>query len=138
MADLTITATSVVPGDGAKKELGVFGETVTAGQSIYRKASDRKFWLADADSPTAEVREVYGIALNGGAANQVAVVQTEGEINLGATLQVGAVYLLSDTPGGIMPAVDQGDGDYTVVIGVAETAAILRMGIKAAGAPFTT
>ena len=134
MVDLVITAGSVVAGSNAKKTPGTAGATVTAGQTVYRAAASGKFLLADSDSATAEVRAPAGIALNGASDGQPLTIQTEGDINLGVTLVVGKTYVLSDTPGGIMPVEDLETGDYTTVLGVASAANNLEMKIVIGGA----
>lgn len=131
MTDISITAGNVVAGSNAKKTPGTAGETVTAGQTVYRDATSKKFLKADSDSATAGVRDVFGIALNGASLDQPLTVQTEGDINLGATLVVGKTYILSDTPGGLMPIEDVEIGDYTTVIGVASSTSNLKMKIIA-------
>ncbi len=130
MADLTITAASVVKGSNAKIENGILGATVTAGQVVYKDTTDsNKFKLADNDDATALVRTPSGIALNGGADGQPVQVQSAGQITIGATVVVGTVYHLSDTPGGIGPVADLTAGDYVVTLGIAITAAILDIQI---------
>jgi hypothetical protein len=64
MADLTITAASVLAGSGAKKVNGTAGATITAGQAVYLDSADNEYKLADNDSATAAVRTVAGIALH--------------------------------------------------------------------------
>jgi hypothetical protein len=56
-------------------------------------------------------------------------VQTAGNINLGATLTVGQIYVLSATAGGIAPVADLATGHYPSILGVATTASNLLMGI---------
>lgn len=136
MTDLVQTATSVVKGDGAKVLRGVFGETVTAGMVVYRDVTTKKWMKADNDAASASglADTDVGVALNGGAVNQPAEVQYDGEVNLGATLTVGEIYCVSSTAGGICPAADLATGDYPVVLGIARTAALLVMGIVKGGA----
>ena len=67
MADLSITAASVVAGSGANRQTGAFGEAVTAGQAVYKYATSNKWMKADSNSVTPEARHAIGIALNGGA-----------------------------------------------------------------------
>ena len=55
MADLTITAANVAPGAGAVKDTGTAGEALTAGQLVYKKSADGKWYKADCNSATAEV-----------------------------------------------------------------------------------
>jgi hypothetical protein len=133
MADLTITAANVVKGAGAVVETGTAGATITAGQVVYRDASDLKYKLADADSTTAAVRSPRGIALNGASDGQPLSIQREGSITIGATLTAGTTYYLSDTPGGIAPLADLTTGDYPTVIGVATSTSVLKLGFIESG-----
>lgn len=134
MADLSITATSVVKGSNAKTVGGILGETVTAGMAGYKAAATGKWMKSDADSATVEARSVHGIFLNGGAANQPCEVQTSGDLTLGATLTANTPYYLSGaTAGGICPIADVGSGEYLVQIGIARTTAILQIDIQATG-----
>jgi hypothetical protein len=133
MADLTITAASVVKGANAKTEIGTFGGTVAAGKSVYLDPTDKKFKLADADSATAAVRTTRGIALNSGDNNQPAVIQTSGLITIGATVVVGTIYVQSDVAGGIRPAADNGSGDFVTVIGIGVSASQIDLNIHASG-----
>tara|TARA_R110000868_G_scaffold32425_3_gene117959 strand:- start:1657 stop:2076 length:420 start_codon:yes stop_codon:yes gene_type:complete len=133
MVDITITAASVVPGSDAVKTSGIALSTITAGQVVYRDPTTLKFAPADTDSATAAIRDVFGIALNGAAANQPVSVQTSGTLTAGGTLLPGMTYVLSGTAGGFAPVADIANGDYTVVIGVATTAAILKLGILKSG-----
>lgn len=133
MADISITAGNVVAGSGAHTVAGICGETITAGQAVYRDATDRKYYKADNNAAGAAARQPAGIALNGGSLNQPIVVQTSGNITIGASLTAGTTYYLSDTPGGICPLADVGSGEYVVIIGVATSTAILALGIKYSG-----
>ncbi len=138
MTDLSITASEVQPGtDGAMFDQGTAGATITAGQTLYIDAADsNKLKLADCDSATAAVRTCAGIALHAALSGQPIRYQTGGPITLGAsaTMVAGTVYLLSDTPGGIMPAADLEIGDYTGILGAATTTAILLLKISNSGA----
>jgi head-tail adaptor len=126
--------TNVVAGSNAVKSQGIGGGTITAGQVVYRDATSKKFLAADADSATAGVRDVFGIALHGASLDQPLMVQTEGDINLGATLAVGTVYVLSGAAGAIAPSTDLSTGEYTTVLGVASAANNLEMKIVKGGA----
>lgn len=134
MADLTVTAASVAKGTDAVVEHGIAGATITAGQLVYKDTSDsNKLKLVDVDSATVLARSASGVALNGGASGQTIAYQTAGQINLGATLATGIVYVGSDTAGGIRPSADNGVGDYTVVVGVAISTSLLKMGLLNSG-----
>lgn len=134
MADLTITAANVIKGSTAKVQQGIYGATVTAGQTVYADAADNgRFKPADADSATAAARATAGIALNSGSAGQPADIQTEGLITIGATVAVGTIYVQSPTPGGIMPAADLVTDDYVTVLGVGISASQIDLNIQRSG-----
>lgn len=133
MANLTITAASVVAGAGAAIVDAIAAATITAGQALYRDETTGVVGLADGDSGTSQVRAVYGIALNGGAAGQPIRVQRSGPVTIGATLVAGTVYALSRTPGAIAPVADLTTGDYPTVIGMATSTTVLAINIQAAG-----
>ena len=123
MADLTVTAASVVAGTNATIDRGTAGATITAGQLLYLDTSvtPSTYKLCDSDSATAIVRTPVGIALNGASSGQPLSVLTSGPINPGATVTVGRVYVASDTAGGIMEVGDLEIGDYVSVVGIGTT-----------------
>jgi hypothetical protein len=133
-ADLSVTAASVAPGSSAITATGVAGEALTAGQFVYRKASDGKFYKADCNSATAEVRVASAVVLTGSAAGQPVVVQTGGQYIAGATLTAGTVYYLSGTAGGIRPVADNTTGDYPQVVGMAMSTTSLLLDFRLAAA----
>lgn len=104
MADLTVTATSVVPISGSVQS-GIAGETITAGNSLYIKAADGKLWKAQCDG-TAEEATCVGVAMNGGAVNQPVAYVADGSVNIGATTSKATTYVVSATAGGIAPQAD--------------------------------
>ncbi len=127
MADLVITAASVIAGSDSVQEAGLLGATVTAGQLLYKEAATKTWKLFDSNSATAEVRQATGIALNGGAAGQPVKVHKSGDITIGATLTAGLAYYGSDTPGGICPVADIGSGEYVNLVGVAKSTTVLAV-----------
>lgn len=133
MADLVITAADVVAGAGASIEFGTAGATVTAGQIVYRDPDDLKYKLADNNSATAAARSPRGIALNGASDGQPLAVLRGGEVTIGAAVAPGVAYYLSDTPGGICPVADLLAGEYPAIVGIAESATVLRVKIQEAG-----
>ncbi len=133
MADLTITAASVIAGADSRVQNGTAGATITAGQVVYLDAADQRFKLADSDG-AAGLRAPVGIALNGAANGQPLAVLRSGDITIGATLSPGVTYYLSDEPGALCPFADLATGDYPIVIGLAKTPAILTVAIAAATA----
>lgn len=132
MADITTTAANVVAGSGATREQGTAGAAITAGQWVYRDAAG-KYQLADSNSGTALARTPRGVALNGAAANQPLMIARGGEVTIGGTLTAGVAYYLSDTPGGLCPVADVGSGEYSCILGIAKSASVLDIAIKASG-----
>lgn len=130
MADLTITASAVLPGSNASISQGTAGETITAGKAVYLAAASKKWMLADSDSATAEARKAVGIALNGASLNQPVAVQTAGDITLGAVLTAGTAYYASDDAGGICPVADLASGDYVCLLGLAKSTSVLALDIQ--------
>lgn len=139
MTDISITAANVKAGTGAVREAGTAGATITAGQAVYKASATGKYMLADSNSATAEARTPLGIALNGASADQPLTIQKSGDITIGGTLDPEApAYYLSDTPGGICPVADVGNGEYFCLIGIAKSATVLSLGIKASGVAMAT
>lgn len=134
MSDLAITAASVVAGTNASTVQGTAGETVTAGQLLYKSSTTNKWMKADSNSGTAEARTPAGIALNGAAINQPILIQKSGDITIGATLTPGLAYYLSDSPGGLCAVADVGAGEYVVLAGLAKSTTVLALDIQASGA----
>ncbi len=133
MADLTITATSVLAGANAVRDSGNAGEVITAGQAVYRSSTTNKWMLADSDSATAEAKKLTGIALNGAALNPPLAVLKSGDITIGATLTAGTAYYLSATLGGICPVADVGEGEDVCLLGLAKSTTVLVVAIQSPG-----
>lgn len=131
MANLSPTAANVKRVSG-HTEQRVAGEAVTRGAPCYIKASDRKAYLGQCDS-TAEEAEAYWIALNDAAADQPVTLQKGGDLDVGAVLTAGVIYVLSATAGKIAPASDLVSGNRLTVIGVPLSTSRLRLA-PAAGA----
>lgn len=133
MADIVITAASVLAGAGAITERGIAGATITAGQAVYKAASDSKYKLADDNSGTAEVRVARGIALNSASDGQPLTILTSGLITIGATMVAQTAYYLGDTPGGICPVADLASGEYPCLLGMSTSTTVLKVDIQAPG-----
>lgn len=130
MADIVITATSVVAGSDAVTSVGIAGEAITAGQALYVSSTTGKLMKADSNSATVEARQATSISLNGAALNQPVVIQTSGDLTIGGTLVPGSAYYLSDTPGGICPVADVGTGEAVCLLGLAKSASVLALGFR--------
>lgn len=133
MADLSITAASVVADPSASRVSGQAGEAIAAGKAVYLSSTSKKWMLADSNSSTAEAKKAGGIALNGAALNQPLAVCTGGPVTMGATLVPGDPYYLSETPGGIQPAADLGAGENVCQLGLAISASVLNVAIQNPG-----
>lgn len=130
MADLSVTAASVLSSSTALTASGIAGATITAGQPLYiDTANSNVLKLADSNS-TLLVSTVAGIALHGAATGQpVKYAYEDSTFTPGATLAVGQTYVVSSTAGGIAPLVDLVTGDFPNVLFIAKstTTAVLRI-----------
>lgn len=140
MADYSITATAVHIHSSSVRTRNVqFGETVTRGQAVYLKSSDRKYWKADANA--LDTAQVAGIVIIDNVTNEWGVIAEEGEIDLGTTLSPGRPVILSTTAGGVAPVADW-DGYsadvYQCHIGYATAADTLDIRIRVTGASKVT
>lgn len=133
MADITITAASVVAGSNSRAETGSAGEAVTAGQALYKSPTTNLWMKADSNSATVAARTPSGIALNGAATGQPVSVHKSGDITIGATLTANTPYFLSDTAGGICPLADVGTGEYLTEIGIAKSTTVLAVNFISTG-----
>lgn len=133
MAAISITAASCKPSTGAISAHGIAGVAITAGQLVYLEASSGKYKLTDADSATAEVRAVAGIAACNAAADQPLAVQIDGLITIGATVAAGTSYYSSATAGGIAPVADNTTGVYPTFIGFGVSTTQIDINIVSAG-----
>jgi len=115
MADITITAANVVK-TSADTAAGIAGETITAGQAVYLKASDSRYWKAS--NATAAEANVVGVALHAALAGQPLTIATAGTINIGATT-AKVFYYVSPTAGGICPVADVLSTKYISSVGYA-------------------
>jgi len=134
MADLVITAASVVPGANATFSNKNAGATITAGQVVY--ADTNSLWQLSKANGTAAQKVVAGIALANAALNQPLIVQTGGQITIGATVVAGTgVYFLSGTnAGGIAPFADLTTGWYVWLLGIALSTTVIKLQLFDSGA----
>ena len=104
MADLVPVAADVAAGAGAGDANGTSGATLTAGMVAYTIEASGKYGIADCTT-SAATAEVSGIMLNGASDTQPAKLHTRGPLDLGCTITVGTIYVLSAS-GGICPSTD--------------------------------
>lgn len=102
---------------------GVAGETLVAGNLVYLKAADGRWWLTDADTLTtvdnAQIGFAQGSASAGGAVNIV----INGIDKNQSGLTAGIVYYASNTAG----ALSSSTGTNTKIIGQALTTTSIIM-----------
>lgn len=133
MADISITAANVVASGSAQIDRsGVAGVVLTAGQVVYKEAATGFLKLTDTDSATAEVKQAYGITLNGAAVGQPVAVCTGGPVTIGGTLGLGLAYYASNTPGGICAVADVAT-ETVVFLGLSASTSVLNLRIINSG-----
>ena len=133
MADLTITATSVIPGADAQITRGTAGATITAGMVVYKDTAASDVLKAADANASALTAVVAGIALNGGSTGQTILYQTAGLITIGATVAAGKPYVLSATAGLVAAGADLTTGWYASYLGYATTTAVINIQINNTG-----
>lgn len=130
MADVSVTAASVVKTANTAISEGIAGGTVTAGMPVYIDTTDSsKLKAADCDVQATSV--AAGIALHGASAGQPLKYATSGNLTFNAGFTVGVVYVVSTTAGGIAPDTDLVSGDYVTILGIATTTSNLNIKINA-------
>ena len=114
-----ITSASVLASDAGKPADLVAGESIAAGQVVYKSTST----VALLASATNSVRaNAFGIAVNSASAGQpLRVISEDPSFSVGATMVTGAVLVLSATPGAIAPVSDLTNGWYPTVLGIANS-----------------
>lgn len=128
MADLTITPANVIAQAGANASEGTAGVAITAGQMLYKNASDGKMYLADANLSLAAATAL-GVALHAAAVGQPIRYAISGDVAFGAILTVGAIYVLSatDSSGAIAPVADLASGWFPMVVGIAWSTSVMTL-----------
>lgn len=98
---------------------GTAGETVAAGQLVYFKAADARWWLCDADTAATVDNIILGIAQGAGTAGNAVTsgVLLAGEDANQSGLSAGATYYASNTAG----AISSSAGTVEVTVGAAKS-----------------
>ena len=133
MTALVITASAVVAGSNAVRDVGTAGATIVAGQPLYYDATTAKWNLADTNSATAAARAASAIALNSASLDQPVSLHKSGDLTINAVLTKGVAYYLGGTAGTIVPVADLTTGDYTQIIGIAKSTTVLAVDFQSAG-----
>jgi hypothetical protein len=132
MADLTVTAASVLKSTTSSTDRAIAGATITAGMPLYKDANNAyvlKPCLATSQAAAACV----GISLHGASSGQPVEYATDESYTAGATLTVGQVYAVSATSGQIAPYSDLVSTNFVTILGIATTAALLKLKINRSG-----
>lgn len=131
MANLTVTASQVLPGPGATFADDLLaGEAITAGQLVYRDNSTvPATWKLADNNLSAAASNLGGVALNGAALGQPVKVQNGGDLTIGAGAApaVGIVYCLSATAGAIAPDADLATGNVVSILGVGKATGVIKL-----------
>jgi hypothetical protein len=131
MADLTQTPANVRVTSSTQLKRVTAGETVSPGMTAYRKAADGEYYKGIATS--AATANVEGIFVGYADDGDDVYIATADNIDLGATLAVGSIYVVSNTAGAIMPSSDLSSGEFSTILGVATTTGNLKLAINVSG-----
>lgn len=93
---------------------GTAGETLAAGEMVYFKAADQRWWKMDADDSATYLNVKRGVALGAATAGNGVVVQLSGIASGFTGLSAGSTYYLSATAGAVTSS-----ANTSVRIGVA-------------------
>lgn len=135
MADISVTASAVVPTTTTVIASGTAGATITAGQTLYADASASN-QLKPAANTSATTAAVVGIALNGASANQPVDYAVSGDVTFNAVLTAATCFVLGSAAGGISVSADldaSTNTRYGTVVGIASSTTNLKVGIVASG-----
>lgn len=127
MADITQTAANVRAYAGASTQSVTAGETITAGDLVYKDTADDNEYKA-CDTSSAAKANASGMALTNAGDGESLIIVTRGDINPGGTVAIGEIYTVSDNAGKWAPAADNGSGDYVTVCGIGTTTSKIQIG----------
>lgn len=132
--DLTITVANLTLTQNTTLSTTILeaGAAITPGVPVYLN-SDSQYHPAEAKE-TEEKAKVAAIALTYASDGEFFVAIQRGIFELGATLEVGKTYVISDTTGLITVDSDATTDWYKTVLGVATTVALLDLKINISGA----
>ncbi len=120
MADISVTAASVIPSGSATISEGVCGATIVAGQTVYVDTANSNVLKLAYNAGTLLQGTVAGIALNGGASGQtIRYVTQDPALVLGCTMTVGDAIYLGGVAGGLtLTTTDLDTGEFCSIIGI--------------------
>lgn len=132
MANLSVTAASVLATASAITAVGVSGATITAGQPLYVDTANGNV-LKPAIATTLLASTCAGVALHASLTNQPIAYITGGQFNPGATVAVGVTYVVSATSGAICPMADLVQTNYSSILGIATTTSNISLARQNSG-----
>lgn len=133
MANLNPTEASVAWVSGAINGDHNAGDTLTEGMCVYLDSSQTWQKSRSTTATLAGSGAKTGIVLTPATTGRRVFVQTNGVINMGTTLAVGTVYVVSATLGEICPIADITTSTHKFsILGQASTTANLDMSLKQA------
>ena len=128
MADITLTAASIRPLNGAVVRRGLAGATLTPGQAVYLDGANG--WKpADADAVASA--QARGVVISDGSGSVSFASGTNvdivvfGPVTGFASMTPGAAVYVSVTAGAMDQTAPTAAGDYVFEVGWAESAATL-------------
>lgn len=131
MADLTQTAANVKLQSVGSVTVDVAGEALTQGQPC--RLANGKWFRCEAGDDAAKAN-CGGLVLTPASTNgRFCRLLPGAEVDLGSTLVVGEVYVVSNNIGAIAPIGDLGTGDFVTPLGVALAADALRFDPQPSG-----
>lgn len=136
MADLSIAAANVVEGTVSGmtvfKATTIAGAAITAGQLVYKLASDGKLYPSDANA-SSTAANISGMALHGALTNQPLQFASAGPIQVGAILTAGSWYVASTNAGSVAPMADLASGAYSSLVGYGYSTSTLVLQVTTTG-----
>jgi len=130
MADVV---TGVVKRISGSYVTGPAGAAIGSGKWVYWDPTTSSYKLAQNDTTAAEAK-VKGITLNAAALAEELMIQFEGEVDTGAELVDGQLYVLSATGGGFAKIDDfvaaNGTGKRPSLVGMGKSNGNLEILIK--------
>lgn len=132
MTDISITAANILKAASDPSKNGIAGEAITAGEPLYKDATDSDR-LKLCDSSGLATAACVGIALHGADTGQPITYMTSGVMTLNAVAIVGEIYCVSTTAGGIAPEEDVTTGLFRTVLGTGITSTTIKVNISVSG-----
>jgi hypothetical protein len=125
MADISITASNVVPATDASTEVILLGADADAGDILVYDSTDGD-WVLAANSSAAlagngDPLQLRMATSSGVAGQSVSAVRPGSKVTVGSVLTKGRWYVLS-TGGAISPESDATTNDWSTLIGYAVSA----------------